>query len=384
MKKLIAILLTFAVSSITLGSQFINGKKNHFTEVYAAGSVDCGDPERNLLLHDLCQTFDADITDCRLGSEILKGSIDPEAGSPEFEVTYDNEYTTGYILLYPHGERDQAEVIEYQLVDNTPLEFTGEMSISYYGETEQVNFFDIMTDEEYFPIEETGEDEDDYNTIVETGEVSNIKNSKGEECEPHIFGFILSAIAAKVVALAVAATVVIVAASLPRYFVSGLTPAGVGSEIVDGLSVVFNSLKYELTKFKQKLRDIAKDNKDKRENHMYYITIPVVEENVDMYRDRFSDIKVGDMLVSVFPVIECVAKATLRKGYSIYSYYTSDAKTAMKNAWVTGRVVKEKCDELNSGYYHHFHAYPANSKNKRSGIVDGVRINIHGFYGEPA
>lgn len=382
MKKLIAILLTFVVSSITLGSQFVNGKKNHFTEVYAAGSVDCGYPERNLLLHDLCQTFDADITDCRLGSEILKGSIDPAAGSPEFEVTYDNEYTTGYILLYPHGEKEQAEVIEYQLVDNTPLEFTGEMSISYYGETEQVNFFDIMTDEEYFPIEEAGEDEDDYNTIVETGEVSSIKNPKGEECAPYILGFILPAIAAKVVALAVAATIVIVAASLPIYFVSGLTPAGVGSEIINGLTVVLNSVRYEFTKLKEKLREISKQNHDRKENHSYYITIPIVNDNVRMYQRRFSDIEVGDMLVSIFPVNERVAKIMLRKGYSVYSYYTSDAKTALKNAWV-GRVVKEQCDELNSGYYHHFHAY-TNGGTKRSGVVDGVRINIHGFYGEPA
>ena len=371
MKKLIAILLTFAVSSITLGSQFVNGKKNHFTEVYAAGSVDCGDPERNLLLHDLCQTFDADITDCRLGSEILKGSIDPEAGSPEFEVTYDNEYTTGYILLYPHGEKEQAEVVEYQLVDNTPLEFTGEMSISYYGETEQVNFFDIMTNEEYFPIEEAGEDEDGNNSF-----------SQSRECETCGLASIFAILAAKVAALAVAATIVIVAASLPRYFVSGLTPAGVGSEIINGLTVVLNSVRYEFTKLKEKLREISKQNHDRKENHSYYITIPIVNDNVRMYQRRFSDIEVGDMLVSIFPVNERVAKIMLRKGYSVYSYYTSDAKTALKNAWV-GRVVKEQCDELNSGYYHHFHAY-TNGGTKRSGVVDGVRINIHGFYGEPA
>lgn len=46
MKKLIALLLTFVVSSITLGSQFVNGKNNSVTEVYAAThSVDFGDSE---------------------------------------------------------------------------------------------------------------------------------------------------------------------------------------------------------------------------------------------------------------------------------------------------------------------------------------------------
>ena len=87
------------------------------------------------------------------------------------------------------------------------------------------------------------------------------------------------------------------------------------------------------------------------------------------------------MLVSNYPVNLFTAIEALREGYSIYSYKETDIKTAMRRAWKSGKIRKENC-VVNPGYFKHYHPY-ITDKEKRKGLIDGVLINIHGFFGLP-
>lgn len=376
MKKSISILLSLVLSFVTITMHYLKTNNSSQNNLVYAQDLDCngfedffdnGDEEEyssvDEIIEDMSRYYNI-LLDDPISDYYMSGYIDnsnsftaDQDESAYFEIYYST--ILDFNLTITNND-NKTETYNIKIFTNSE-KFSGNIAIN----GNEVNIFDLETD---YPNEFPPEDTELYS-------LNNLR-----------FALSLSILTARVIKFAVIATVVIICTTYPIYYVGGLQ--SLGKTIENEVSVIFEKVRYTFTKLIDECRELVKTNKDNNNNNIYYLAIPITGNNVDVYKKKYgrSSINEGDMLISQFPVSETVAKKMINKGYSVYTYYESDAEYILSQSFKKGFVEKDICDDEEFGYYSHFHPYYIASngkKHKRQGYIDGVKINIHGFFADP-
>lgn len=238
------------------------------------------------------------------------------------------------------------------------------------GEEEVINIF---------RLEEEDDEDDDYD-----------ENEEGEEgcdeygIQPAFFlASVCTALAVKVIAtVAVAVVAAVVVCTHPTYVSDAIeTLVDVVEEIGH---IIINGVKYAYTIFTEELMDkIA--TASFLEQTAYYVVIPIIDENVQYYQHKFPDFNLqpGSMLITSQAISYSMAKRSVRWGHSIYTFGQRDAYRVARFSFLTRYTKLEYAKE--KGYYDHYHpCYKYLGKTEPyAGIVDGMTISIHCFFGYP-
>lgn len=131
--------------------------------------------------------------------------------------------------------------------------------------------------------------------------------------------------------------------------------------------VVIGGMTYILTKATASVISKIKTNTDSKKYNKYYPAYAVKNGNKSQYPNP----KVGDTIISKYPVKAITARKNFRKGIDCYTYYGSDEKSIIATTYLFSKTYKEI--HAASSMFWHYHS--------NSGYAMGR--HLHSFYGYP-
>ena len=394
MRKILSLWLSCMLAVFTMGFAFVSSNYNSYNYCVSANA------ETTVLSDE--EEYPTD--PCALAMDIFAGyGIEYDVNNSYYSEN-DNYYFCGTVMMTENdilniddGVTDEVGDIPVDVtltcdggpvilsLCNDSLEYSDSLSFNpifnedektFEGEIEvflpddsstYVNVFDMVEENEEFDVE------------IEDGEMTEDEETTAA-VNPRVFPLVaIGGIALwKIAAAAAVCAVAIIIASYPEFFVSGV------EALVDTFdkitTLVFQKVKHVFVKMEQTAAAIIEANRNNNSKNIFYLAIPINKDNVHKYKKEY-DINVNDMLVSNYPVNRATAVKALREGYSIYSYYEREVLIVMRRAWSTGKIRRENC-VTKPRYFYHYHPY-ITDKDKRQGLIDGILISIHGFFGLP-
>ena len=364
MKKFVSFILSF-----TLLSGIIGGKLFMSGATAVAEDIEEEELEPDFLISEICassrinvtEADDSSFTAFYITTEDYLPTI--ENGSDSAEVRIDIEVSYDYAgdteLTLTHEDSEYFErLTAYPEFDADNKTITGNVDLfNDCGELEQINIFEYNED---------GEDED-----IEDGDWEN----DGIDTQALALSALFSRVALKIVTVAVVAVVAAIVRTYPTY--ANYEIGSLGDQFDNPFSRRLGSIKYTFGTLKDSMKDWIEKTRKNFDKCIYFIAIPICKDNQHLYKSAIKD----DMLITDTPVSKTVAVKALLNGYSIYTLYPHNAKSAMRKAWPTDKLAFDNRHKDN--YFRHYHAYYKDGIfiQKRMGIIDGIEISIHGFFG---
>ncbi len=372
MKKFVSFILSFALlSGIIGGKLFMSGA------TAVAEDIEEEELEPDFLISEICassrinvtEADDSSFTAFYITTEDYLPTI--ENGSDSAEVRIDIEVSYGYAgdteLTLTHEDSEYFErLTAYPEFDAEKKTITGNVDLfNDCGELEQINIFEYNED---------GEDED-----IEDGDWEN----DGIDTQALALSALFSRVALKIVTVAVVAVVAAVVRTYPT-FVSDTVEALCDAAKEIGYFLI-HGVRYKYILLSEAIIETVIVNEGFSPLDIYYLVIPITSDNLTFYNNKHPDLKLkkGDMLFSNIAIRYQQAKNKLREGYSIYTFKRWNAYKVVKCAWFGSPVIYNNAHKNN--FYQHYHpGYKVNGIFKRrQGFVDGMWVDIHGFFGRP-
>lgn len=321
------------------------------------------DPEE--LVCDILEYYEIEIIELDMGANdciisgttlaLLSDIIDDENIPPEAEIPL--EISIEFHLIEPQI---------YLIASNSEYEYE-----------ESGYFYPEFTDEKFegYALVVNENNESEYINIFDMEEMPE------EELETRgIMAAIFGAAFSKLIKGVLIAGAALFLGNPPEFFVSGIESLCDSLEKIVSLGI--GKVRHNFVKLAPVAMQIAEQIRQSNNKNIYYLAIPIIDENVHKY----PNVESGDMLISEFPVAYSEAKRALWVGYSVYTFHKSDAYHIIKFAWENGYAKDEPCNRgFKQGYYSHYHPYYRINGElvKREVNVDGIQTSIHGFYGYP-
>lgn len=259
-----------------------------------------------------------------------------ESEDIEVEVDYNIVYDANENLVNLSAQSVEADY-EENLNFSPDMSVEGKFDGTIYLNGQEINIFDI--------------DEENEESI--------------EECAI-LTGIFLGGIALwKIIAGITVATVAITMVVYPEFYVKGLEKVAEGMETIG--KAVIGGMTFILTKATASVISKIKTNTDSKKYDKYYPAYVVNNGN----KSEYPKARVGDTMISKYPVKASQARKNFRNGIDCYTYYGTDAKKIIATTYLFSKTYKEI--HTGKAMFWHYHS--------ESGYALGR--HLHSFYGKP-